>query len=332
MELSVTQLNNYIKSVFVAEEMLHNVLLTGEVSGASVRGSGVWFTLRDREASIPCVCWDQSRCKVKNGDQVTVRGTVDYWHKAGKINFNVHALVKTGAGDLLEQLKALTEKLKSEGLFDKKKAMPDKVKRIGVVSSRYGAVIHDIMNVTGRRNPTVDIVLYPAAVQGESAAREICVGITYFNRVKNVDLIIVARGGGSNEDLSCFNTEAVARAVAGSELPIVAAVGHETDFTLVDYVADLRAPTPSAAAEMVIPEVVSQKDVVLCLWSQIKYAITSRLQHIRAQALGFMNLFPKDFVAVAKDGQVVKSVRDLKPKDKLQICFNDGRIGVTVDE
>ena len=112
MELSVTQLNNYIKSVFVAEEMLHNVLLTGEVSGASVRGNGVWFTLRDREATIPCVCWEQSRCAVKNGDQVTVRGTVDYWQKAGKINFNVHALVKTGAGDLLEQLKALTEKLK----------------------------------------------------------------------------------------------------------------------------------------------------------------------------------------------------------------------------
>ncbi len=332
MELSVTQLNNYIKSVFVAEEMLHNVLLTGEVSGASVRGNGVWFTLRDREATIPCVCWEQSRCAVKNGDQVTVRGTVDYWQKAGKINFNVHALVKTGAGDLLEQLKALTEKLKKEGLFDKKKAMPAKVKRIGVVSSRYGAVIHDIMNVTKRRNPSVDIVLYPAAVQGENAVREVCAGIDYFNRTKNVDLIIVARGGGSNEDLSCFNTENIARAVAGSELPIVAAVGHETDFTLVDYVADLRAPTPSAAAEMVIPELISQKDIVLRLWSQMKYSITSRLQQVRTQALGFLNLFPKDFVAVAKDGQVVKSVRDLHPKDKLQICFNDGRIGVTVDE
>ena len=332
MELSVTQLNNYIKSVFVAEEMLHNVLLNGEVSGASVRGNGVWFTLRDREASIPCVCWDQTRCKVKNGDQVTIRGTVDYLHKAGKINFNVHALVKTGAGDLLEQLKALTEKLKSEGLFDKKKAMPAKVKRIGVVSSRYGAVIHDIMTVTARRNPTVDIVLYPAAVQGENAAREICAGVSYFNRTQAVDLIIVARGGGSNEDLSCFNTESVARAVAGSVLPIVAAVGHETDFTLVDYVADLRAPTPSAAAEMVIPELISQRDVVLRLWSQMKYAITSRLQQVRTQALGFMNLFPKDFVAVAKDGQMVKSVHDVQPKDKLQICFNDGRIGVTVDE
>ncbi len=332
MELSVTQLNNYIKSVFVAEEMLHNILLNGEVSGASVRGNGIWFTLRDREASIPCVCWDKTRCAVKNGDQVTVRGTVDYWQKAGKINFNVHALVKTGTGDLLEQLKALTEKLKKEGLFDKKKTLPAKVKRIGVVSSRYGAVIHDIMTVTRRRNPVVDIVLYPAAVQGESAVREICAGVDYFNRVKNVDLIIVARGGGSNEDLSCFNTELVARTVAGSELPIVAAVGHETDFTLVDYVADLRAPTPSAAAEMVVPELVSQKDVVLRLWSQMKYAITSRLQQVRTQALGFLNLFPKDFVAVAKNGQVVKSVKDIQPKDKLQICFNDGRIGVTVDE
>jgi len=332
MELSVTQLNNYIKSVFVAEEMLHNVLLKGEVSGLSVRGSGVWFTLRDREAAIPCVCWDKSRCAVKEGEQVTLRGSVDYWQKAGKINFNVHALVKTGAGELLEQLKALTEKLKSEGLFDKKKAMPTKVKRIGVVSSRYGAVIHDIMTVTQRRNPSVDIVLYPAAVQGENAAREISAGVAYFNRTKTVDLIIVARGGGSNEDLSCFNTESVARAVAGSELPIVAAVGHETDFTLVDYVADLRAPTPSAAAEMVIPELVSQKDVVMRLWSQMKYVITSRLEQIRTKALGFMHLFPKDFVAVAKDGQVVKSVHELKPKDKLQICFNDGRIGVTVDE
>ena len=188
------------------------------------------------------------------------------------------------------------------------------------------------MTVTQRRNPVVDIVLYPAAVQGESAAREICAGVEYFNRVKTVDLIIVARGGGSNEDLSCFNTEVVARTVAGSELPIVAAVGHETDFTLVDYVADLRAPTPSAAAEMVVPELVSQKDVVLRLWSQMKYAITSRLQQVRTQALGFLNLFPKDFVAVAKDGKVVKSVREIQPKDKLQICFNDGRIGVTVDE
>lgn len=332
MELSVTQLNNYIKSVFVAEEMLHNVLLKGEVTGLSIRGSGVWFTLRDKEASVPCVCWDKSRCAVKEGDQVTLRGSVDYWQKAGKISFNVHALVKTGAGELLEQLKALTEKLKKEGLFDQKKTLPTKVKRIGVVTSRYGAVIHDIMTVTKRRNPTIDIILYPAAVQGESAGREICAGVNYFNQRRNVDVIIVARGGGSNEDLFCFNTEVVARTVAGSVLPIVSAVGHETDFTLVDYVADLRAPTPSAAAEVVVPELVSQKDIVLRLWKQMKYTITSRLEQIRTQAVGFLHLFPKDFVAVAKDGQVVKSIKEIKPKDKLQICFNDGRIGVTVDE
>lgn len=332
MELSVTQLNNYIKSVFVAEEMLHNVLLTGEVSGVSVRGNGVWFTMRDREASVPCVCWEQSRCPVKDGDQVTVRGTVDYWQKAGKINFNVHALVKTGAGELLAQLKALMAQLKQEGLFDRKKPLPTKVQRIGVVTSAYGAVIHDIMTVTKRRNPAVDIVLYPAAVQGENAAKEIAAGIAYFNRVRSVDVIIVARGGGSSDDLSCFNLESIARAVAGSTLPIVAAVGHETDFTLVDYVADLRAATPSAAAELVVPEVVSKKELVTRIWQQLKTMIVGRLQTVRSQARGFLNIFPPDFVAVAKNGKVIKSVKQIKPKDKLQICFNDGRIGVTVDE
>ena len=332
MELSVTQLNNYIKSVFVAEEMLHNVLLTGEVSGVSVRGNGVWFTMRDRDAAIPCVCWEASRCAVKDGDKVTVRGSVDYWQKAGKINFNVHALVKTGAGDLLAELKALMDKLRAEGLFDRKRALPSKVKRIGVVSSRYGAVIHDIMTVTKRRNPAVDIVLYPAAVQGENAARELVAGLNYFSNNPSVDVVILARGGGSSEDLSVFNTESVARAVAACRLPVVTAVGHETDVTLVDQVADVRAATPSAAAELVVPELLSRKDQVRRLWSQLRYIITSRLTAVRNTAQNFLHIFPKDFVAVAKDGQVIKSAKKVKPNDKLQICFSDGKIGVTVDE
>lgn len=331
MELSVTQLNNYIKSVFGAEEMLHNVLLTGEVTGVAVRGNGVWFTMRDRDAAVPCVCWEAARCPVKDGEQVTVRGSVDYWQKAGKLNFNVHALVKTGAGDLLAELKALTEKLKAEGLFDRKRALPSKVKRIGVVSSRYGAVIHDIMTVTKRRNPTVDIVLYPAAVQGENAARELVAGLDYFSNQSTVDVVILARGGGSSEDLSVFNTESVARAVASCRLPVVTAVGHETDVTLVDYVADVRAATPSAAAELVVPELVSRQDQVRQLWSRLRYVITSRLTAVRNSAQNFLHIFPKDFVAVAKNGQVVKSAKQLHAKDKLQICFSDGRVGVTVD-
>lgn len=332
MELSVTQLNNYIKSVFVAEEMLHNVLLTGEVTGVSERNNGVWFTMRDQEAAVPCVCWEKTRCPVKNGDKVTVRGTVDYWHKAGKINFNVHALVKTGEGDLLAQLKALIQKLQDEGLLAQKKTMPTKVQRLGVVSSRFGAVIHDIITVTKRRNPSVDIVLYPAAVQGENAAREIIAGLNYFSQAKNVDVVILARGGGASEDLSCFNLENVARTIAGCSLPVVSAVGHETDYTLADLVADLRAATPSAAAEMVVPELVSKKELVTRIWAQMKYVINSRLSSIRSMATNFLNIFPKDFVAVGKQGKMIKSAKSVKPKDKLQIYFNDGRIGVTVDE
>lgn len=332
MELSVTQLNNYIKSVFVAEEMLHNVLVTGEVVGASERGNGVWFSLRDQEATIACVCWDKARCQIKNGDRVTVRGSVDYWHKAGKINFTVHAVVKSGAGDLLAQLKMLLEKLQAEGLFAQKKALPTKVQRVGVVTSKFGAVIHDIITVTKRRNPGVDIVLYPATVQGDNAGREIVAGLNYFAQARNVDVVILARGGGASEDLSCFNLESVARAIVGCGVPVVSAVGHETDYTLADYAADLRAATPSAAAELVVPERVSQKDLATRIWQQMKYVITSRLDQVRSQARGFLNIFPKDFVAVAKDGQVVKSVQALRPKDKLQLCFSDGRIGVTVDE
>lgn len=332
MELSVTQLNNYIKSVFVAEEMLHNVLLTGEVTGVSERNNGVWFSMRDQDATVPCVCWDKSRCPVKNGDKVTVRGTVDYWQKAGKINFNVHALIKSGAGDLMAQLQALIKKLQDEGLFAKKKAMPTKVQRIGVVTSRFGAVIHDIITVTKRRNPRVDIVLYPAAVQGESAAREIIAGLEYFSQTKKVDVVILARGGGASEDLSCFNLESVARAIAGCSLPVVSAVGHQTDYTLADLVADLRAATPSAAAEMVVPELVSKKDLVTRIWSQMKYVMTSRLASIRGTATNFLNIFPKDFVAVGKNGKMIKSAQAVKPRDKLQIYFNDGKIGVTVDE
>ncbi len=332
MEISVAQLNNYIKSIFLSEEMLHNVMVIGEVDGLSVRGKGVWFTLKDKEAVISCVCWDSSKINVKNGDKVTVRGTVDYWNKAGKINFNVHAVVKSSAGDLLEQLKQLTEKLKAEGLFDKKRALPTEVKRIGVVTSKFGAVIQDIITVASRRNPNIDIVLYPVTVQGENAEREIIRGIEYFSGSKNIDIVILARGGGGAEDLAVFNLESIARCVAGCSVPIVSAIGHETDFTLADYVSDLRAPTPSAAAEIIVPEYVSKRDLAIRIWSQIKYIITSRLDSIASMARNFMNIFPKDFVAVSKNGERIKSVKSIKANDKLQICFADGKIGVTVDE
>jgi exodeoxyribonuclease VII large subunit len=339
LEVTVSQLNNYIKSVFTAEEMLHGISVSGEIEGlkgrlgAEIGGSRVqFFALKDCDSVISCSCWETEKLEgIKDGDKVIAVGSVEYWNKKGKINFSVYSVKKQGVGDLLEQLRLLTEKLKAEGLFDRKKPLPAEVKRIGVVTSKSGAVIQDIITVTKRRNPNVDIVLYPVTVQGETAAAEISAGLSYFSRSKTVNLVILARGGGSADDLSVFNEESVARSVASCKIPVVSAVGHERDTTLVDFVADLRAPTPSAAAEMVVAEFVSKKETAILIWEQMKYIMTTRLENIKQEALNFLNIFPKDFVAVAKNGVRIKSVKGLKPKDRLQICFNDGKVGVTVD-
>jgi exodeoxyribonuclease VII large subunit len=332
-EISVTQLNNYIKSVFVAEEMLHNISVVGEVDGISVRGSAVWFSLKDRDAVISCVCWDKTRFRgVENGDKVTARGTVDYWNKAGKINFTVAFAAKFGVGDLLEQLRQLTEKLKAEGLFDRKKPLPARVRRIGVITSRGGAVIHDIISVTRRRNRAVDIVLFPASVQGDAAEGEILRGIDYFSTAKTVDIVIIARGGGAKEDLNAFNSESVARAVAGCPLPVISAIGHETDTTLTDFVADLRAPTPSAAAEMAVPELKTNREIVTGLWRQIKNAVLNKFERLRAEIKNYENMLYLGLVTITKNGIPVKSVREVKINDDLLLRLNDGIIKAKVTD
>jgi exodeoxyribonuclease VII large subunit len=330
-EISVTQLNNYIKSVFFAEEMLHNIAVVGEIDGMSVRGNGVWFTLKDKDAAIPCVCWDSGRAKdIKNGDLVTVRGTVDYWNKAGKINFTVYSIAKSGVGDLFEQFKLLFEKLKAEGLFERKRGMPKEVKRIGVVSSRFGAVIHDIISVAWRRNPGVDIVLFPAAVQGEAAEREIASGIEYFSANKTVDIVLIARGGGGSEDLSVFNSERIARAAAACPIPIVSAVGHETDFTLVDYTADLRAPTPSAAAELIVPEYITNRAKIINLYKQLKRIILNKFDIIQNKIESYKSILFCGIISISSKGKNVKSVADVNLDDNLLIKFGDGIIEAKV--
>ncbi|MCL2755831.1 MAG: exodeoxyribonuclease VII large subunit [Firmicutes bacterium] len=272
--ITVSQLNNYIKQIFEAEELLHNIQVVGEIDGISIRGNAVYFSLRDDGAVIPCVCYFPGKVKgIENGSQVSVRGTVSYWHKAGKISFSVHHIEAFGFGQLFLKFQELKTQLEKEGFFDvgKKKTLPDCPKRIGIITSKQGAVLHDILKVTQRRNSAIDIVLYPVQVQGAGADKSVCEGIDYFSSCKSVDVIIVARGGGSKEDLAAFNTECVARAVFASSVPIVSAVGHETDWTLIDFVSDLRAPTPSAAAEIVVPEVASQKERVVTSWKFIKY-------------------------------------------------------------
>jgi len=274
--ITVAQLNNWIKQIFEAEEMLHHIEVIGEISGFKITNGNAFFTLKDEHAEIKCTMWGAKE-NIKDGTKVIARGTVSYWNKKGQINFSVTKISEFGLGELMKLLQELQDKLRKEGLFDVKKSMPDVVKRVGVVTSKTGAVIHDIATVVMRRNPNVDIVLFPSLVQGVGAENDVIRGIEYFNKAKTVDVIIVARGGGSFEDLAPFNTEVLARAVFGSSIPIVSAVGHESDFTLVDFVSDLRAGTPSIAAELCVREVTTERDKIIHKWESLKSIIARKL-------------------------------------------------------
>lgn len=251
--LTVTKFNSIIKQIFDAEELLHNVKIVGEVFGVSYARGSVYFSVKDEESSLPCICFRGELFEdIKEGDQVTITGSPNFYVKGGRFSFVVNKIEKAGLGLLFQKFMELKAKLESEGIFDPshKKPMPKSIKRIGVVTSRDGAVIQDIKNVTWRRNPSIDIVLYHTKVQGINAEKEIAEGINFFSNYQGVDVVIVARGGGSLEDLAAYNTELVARAAYDCNKPIISAVGHETDFTIIDFACDLRAPTPSAAAEL----------------------------------------------------------------------------------
>jgi len=237
-----------------------DVWVEGEISNfRSQAASGhLYFTLKDQDCQIKAVMFRSQarllRFKPENGMQVVLRGRVTVYEKGGELQLSAEYLEPKGAGSLQIAFEQLKAKLQTEGLFDasRKKAVPALPRRIGVVTSPQAAALRDILNILRRRHHSAHVLIFPAQVQGEPAAKEVITGIKFFNRARSVDVIIVARGGGSAEDLAAFNDEALARTVAASEIPIISAVGHETDFTIIDFVADLRAPTPSAAAELVI--------------------------------------------------------------------------------
>jgi exodeoxyribonuclease VII large subunit len=341
MRVSVSQLNNYIKQVFEAEEMLHNIEVIGEIDGLNVRGNAVFFSLKDKEAVISCSCYYPQKLKdIKNGTQVIVRGSVTYWNKAGKISFNVFSCESFGLGALFQKFEELKKKLESEGLFAAKKPLPETVNRVGVVTSKGGAVIHDIIKVAHRRSPGVDIVLFPAAVQGEGADRQICDGIEYFAKCGTVDVIIVARGGGSKEDLATFNSECIARAVFASSVPVVSAVGHETDWTLIDLVADVRAATPSQAAEMAVREVVTERERIVSLWHQLRLIIKSKSSAQTNRILAVYSILRSTVLAKYKDFKnsllidltikLDKEFNELVVGEELHIMYNEGIVGAEV--
>ncbi len=260
--IKVSELNNYIKSVIDNDERLNTVYIKGELSNFKRHYTGhLYFTLKDETSLIKCIMFKSYTTYLnfepKDGMSVVILGTVSVFERDGVYQIYAKGMEPDGMGALYTAYEQLKEKLSLEGLFDEKykKPIPVLPKAIGVVTSKTGAVIRDIINVTTRRYPNVNIKLYPSAVQGEGAAETIVKGIEFFNREKNVDTIIIGRGGGSLEDLWPFNEEITARAIFASELPIISAVGHETDFTIADFVADLRAPTPSAAGELAVPDI-----------------------------------------------------------------------------
>ncbi len=257
---TIEQLNSYIERLLSEEEIIHNISVEGEVSGLSFSGKTAFFVLKDSAAQLSCMFYDfrGSEYLPRDGEKVAVTGTPQYSKKYGSLKFSVMSVRPVGRGELYERFLKLKAALSSEGLFDaaRKKAIPSSARRFAVVTSPEGAVIHDIITTARRRDPLCDILIYPVRVQGAGADQEIAAAVTALNKYgTGAELIIVARGGGATEDLENFNSETVVRAVAASVLPVVSAVGHETDTTLCDLAADVRAATPTAAAAMVTADI-----------------------------------------------------------------------------
>ncbi|WP_042271875.1 exodeoxyribonuclease VII large subunit [[Clostridium] dakarense] len=257
--LDISEANSYIKRILSNDPILYNLKVKGEISNFKVHTSGnVYLSLKDENSKLNCVIFKSnydSTLQLNNGVKVIANGYISVYERDGSYQLYINSVEIEGIGNLYIEFNKLKEKLSKEGLFDAKykKSIPKIPNSIGVVTSQTGAVIRDIINVIKRRYPKVNIKLYPVNVQGDKSKYDICEGIKFFNERNNVDTIIVGRGGGSIEELWSFNEEIVARAVFESKIPIISAVGHETDFTICDFVSDMRSPTPSAAAEIATP-------------------------------------------------------------------------------
>lgn len=289
---TVGQINSYIKNMFAQDFLLNELSVKGEVSNCKYHSSGhIYFTLKDEKGTISCVMFAGNRSglafRMMEGMQVVVKGAIDVYERDGKYQMYAKSILKDGAGELYERFERLKQDLLERGMFapEYKKQIPAFVKTVGVVTASTGAAVRDIINIVSRRNPYVQIILYPALVQGDAAAESIVRGIHALEK-KQVDVMIVGRGGGSIEDLWAFNEEKVAQAVFDCSIPVISAVGHETDTTIIDYVADMRAPTPSAAAELAVYDVslflAQLEGMRLSLNRQIQGVI--RLSRARLQA------------------------------------------------
>jgi len=278
--LSVVEFNNIVKNIFDSEEMLFNCTVVGEISSFKITNGTAYFAIKDEYAVLNCV-WFGAIKEFKIGEKVKVVGKPNYYVKGGKLNFNVNFITSFGEGEIFKKFQELKEKLRLEGFFYNKKDLPENVNSIGVITSSKGAVIRDIISVVKRRNPNTNIYIYPVKVQGISAEEEIVKGFEFFNNFDKIDLLIVARGGGSNEDLSPFNAEIVAKSCYLFNKPVISAVGHETDYTLLDLVADIRASTPSVAAEIAVKENKTKLNDLKIKVEKLNFLINQKIQVYR---------------------------------------------------
>ncbi|WP_459202423.1 exodeoxyribonuclease VII large subunit [Methanococcus sp. CF] len=285
--LTVSELNSYVKTTLEEDFLLKRASIKGEISNCTIHKSGhVYFTLKDEHSAIDCVMFKPYAKNLNfspaEGMGVILKGKVSLYEKTGKYQFYCNFMEKDGIGDLFVKFEKLKEKLESEGLFSEecKQKIPKYAKNIGIITSPTGAAIRDIIKVTRNRNSSVNLIIYPAVVQGESAAKTVIEGISELNKLEKIDLIIIARGGGSMEDLWCFNDESLARAVFNSKKPVVTGIGHETDFTISDFVSDLRAATPSNAAELTVYNEYELKSTIINFEKILNHKIRNKIENM----------------------------------------------------
>lgn len=303
MAITVTQLNKYIKTLLETDLNLSQVSIRGEISNFKLHSSGhCYMTLKDETSAIKAVMFKGYAARLKftpeNGMKIIASGKISLYERDGQYQLYISAMQPDGVGDLHVAYEQLKAKLQEEGLFDPahKKPIPPFPKTVGVITSSTGAAIRDIINVCSRRFSMAEILICPVLVQGDDSARQISSAIEFMNRENLADVLIVGRGGGSIEDLWSFNEEPVAYAIFNSEIPVISAVGHETDFTIADFVADLRAPTPSAAAELAVPSAIELKTNVISCYNRMLNIIKQSIEHKRAVISGFSIKSPVDYI------------------------------------
>ncbi len=300
---TVSQINNYIKKILDANVILNDIWIKGEISNFKLHYSGhMYITLKDEGGVLKAVMFKSAASNLnfrpEDGMKVLARGRISVYEQGGSYQLYIQEMIPDGVGELYIAYEQLKKRLEEEGLFDQahKKPIPQYPEKVGVITAATGAAVRDIINVITRRYPHAEIILYPAQVQGAGAAESVSKGLRYFNKEKMVDVIIAGRGGGSIEDLWAFNEEIVARSIFESEIPVISAVGHETDFTIADFVADLRAPTPSAAAEIAVPSQAELLSRIMVDKSRITNAVLGRIDRERKALSGLKLKNPKDLI------------------------------------